>query len=76
MSLIGRVIPEVALSEQAFAAVSGMTSRLGSVADAQRLAAAVMAEQVTLAAQTRSLVTGAADEVANSARDASKITAG
>jgi methyl-accepting chemotaxis protein len=58
------------------AAVSGMTSRLGSVADAQRLAAAVMAEQVTLAAQTRSLVTGAADEVANSARDASKITAG
>ena len=57
------------------AAVSGMTSRLGSVADAQRLAASVMAEQVEMAAQTRSLVTSAADEVANSARDASKITA-
>jgi methyl-accepting chemotaxis protein len=57
-------------------AVSGMTSRLGSVADAQRLAAAVMAEQVTMAAQTRSLITTAAEEVANSANDASMITAG
>jgi hypothetical protein len=53
-----------------------MTSRLGSVADAQRLAAAVMAEQVTMAAQTRSLITTAAEEVANSANDASMITAG
>jgi methyl-accepting chemotaxis protein len=49
------------------AAVSGMTSRLGAVADAQRLAAAVMDEQVAMAAQTRNLVTGAADEVASSA---------
>ncbi|MEV6494021.1 methyl-accepting chemotaxis protein [Actinoplanes sp. NPDC051633] len=48
-------------------AVSEMTSRLGSVADAQRLAASVMDEQVSLAAQTRGLVTSAADEVANSA---------
>jgi methyl-accepting chemotaxis protein len=47
-------------------AVSGMTSRLGAVADAQRLAASVMAEQVELAVQTRGLVTTAADEVANS----------
>jgi methyl-accepting chemotaxis protein len=45
-------------------AVSGMTSRLGAVADAQRLAASVMDEQVSLAAQTRGLVTSAADEVA------------
>jgi methyl-accepting chemotaxis protein len=51
-------------------AVSGMTSRLGAVAEAQRLAATVMAEQVTMAAQTRSLVTSAADEVANSAANA------
>jgi methyl-accepting chemotaxis protein len=58
------------------AAVSGMTSRLGAVADAQRLAAVVMEEQVTMAAQTRSLVTGAADEVAHSARAAALITAG
>ena len=50
-------------------AVSGMTSRLGSVADAQRLAASVMDEQVSLAAQTRSLVTSAADEVASSASE-------
>ncbi|MFI7543070.1 methyl-accepting chemotaxis protein [Actinoplanes sp. NPDC049599] len=49
------------------AAVSGMTSRLSSVADAQRLASAVMGEQVTLAGQTRGLVTSAADEVARSA---------
>jgi methyl-accepting chemotaxis protein len=49
------------------AAVSGMTSRLGSVADAQRLASAVMSEQVSLAGQTRGLVTTAADEVARSA---------
>jgi methyl-accepting chemotaxis protein len=47
------------------AAVSGMTSRLGAVADAQRLAAVVMDEQVSLAAQTRGLVTTAADEVAS-----------
>ena len=45
-------------------AVSGMTSRLGAVADAQRLAASVMSEQVTLAGQTRTLVTSAADDVA------------
>jgi methyl-accepting chemotaxis protein len=49
------------------AAVSGMTSRLSSVADAQRLASSVMGEQVSLAGQTRSLVTSAADEVARSA---------
>ncbi|HET6534493.1 MAG TPA: methyl-accepting chemotaxis protein [Actinoplanes sp.] len=49
------------------AAVSGMTSRLGAVADAQRLAASVMDQQVALAAQTRGLVTSAADQVANSA---------
>ena len=48
-------------------AVSGMTSRLSSVADAQRLAASVMSEQVTMAEQTRGLVTSAADEVAGSA---------
>jgi methyl-accepting chemotaxis protein len=48
-------------------AVSGMTSRLGAVADAQRLAATVMGEQVSLAGQTRGLVTSAADEVARSA---------
>ncbi|WP_041841572.1 methyl-accepting chemotaxis protein [Actinoplanes friuliensis] len=53
------------------AAVSGMTSRLSSVADAQRLASAVMGEQVTLAAQTRGLVTTAADEVARSASEVS-----
>jgi len=52
-------------------AVSEMTSRLGSVADAQRLAASVMDEQVSLAAQTRGLVTTAADEVANSAASVS-----
>ena len=52
-------------------AVSGMTSRLGAVADAQRLAASVMGEQVTLAAQTRGLVTSAADEVANSTSEVS-----
>jgi methyl-accepting chemotaxis protein len=51
------------------AAVSGMTSRLGAVADTQRLASAVMAEQVTMAAQTRSLITSAADEVARSASE-------
>jgi methyl-accepting chemotaxis protein len=45
-------------------AVSGMTSRLGAVADAQRLAASVMNEQVAMAGQTRSLVTSAADDVA------------
>ncbi|MGW4942303.1 methyl-accepting chemotaxis protein [Actinoplanes sp. NPDC004185] len=49
------------------AAVSGMTSRLSSVADAQRLASSVMGEQVTLAGQTRGLVIDAADEVARSA---------
>ena len=48
-----------------------MTSRLGAVADTQRLAASVMDEQVTLAAQTRGLVTSAADEVANSASEVS-----
>jgi methyl-accepting chemotaxis protein len=48
-------------------AVSGMTSRLGAVADAQRLAAAVMGEQVSVAGQTRGLVTSAAAEVAKSA---------
>jgi methyl-accepting chemotaxis protein len=48
-------------------AVSGMTSRLGAVADTQRLAASVMEEQVSMAAQTRTLITSAADEVANSA---------
>jgi methyl-accepting chemotaxis protein len=48
-------------------AVSGMTSRLGAVAEAQRLAAAVMGEQVSLAGQTRGLVTSAAAEVAKSA---------
>ncbi len=53
------------------AAVSGMTSRLGAVADAQRLAATVMEEQVSMAAQTRGLVTSAADEVANSASEVS-----
>jgi methyl-accepting chemotaxis protein len=37
------------------------------VADAQRLAATVMGEQVSLAGQTRGLVTSAADEVARSA---------
>jgi methyl-accepting chemotaxis protein len=52
-------------------AVSGMTSRLGAVADAQRLAASVMDEQVVLAAQTRSLITSAADEVASSAAEVS-----
>jgi methyl-accepting chemotaxis protein len=51
-------------------AVSGMTSALGAVADTQRLAASVMAEQVSMAAQTRGLVTSAADEVANSAAKA------
>ncbi|MCA2215805.1 methyl-accepting chemotaxis protein [Jidongwangia harbinensis] len=45
-------------------AVSGMTSRLGAVADAQRLAATVMGEQVAMAGQTRGLVTSAAAEVA------------
>jgi methyl-accepting chemotaxis protein len=53
------------------AAVSGMTSALGAVADAQRLAAAVMEEQVSLAGQTRSLVTSAADQVAKSASEVS-----
>ncbi|GAA3344467.1 hypothetical protein GCM10020358_47850 [Amorphoplanes nipponensis] len=53
------------------AAVSGMTSRLSAVADAQRLASAVMGEQVTLAGRTRGLVTSAADEVARSAAAAS-----
>jgi methyl-accepting chemotaxis protein len=48
-------------------AVSGMTGRLGAVADTQRLAATVMEEQVSMAAQTRTLVASAADEVANSA---------
>ncbi|MEV6630049.1 methyl-accepting chemotaxis protein [Actinoplanes sp. NPDC051470] len=52
-------------------AVSGMTSRLGAVADAQRLAASVMDEQVAMAAHTRSLVTSAADQVANSASEVS-----
>ena len=52
-------------------AVGGMTSRLGAVADAQRLAASVMDEQVAMAAQTRSLVTSAADEVAKSASEVS-----
>ncbi|MFG1605889.1 methyl-accepting chemotaxis protein [Actinoplanes sp. NPDC049265] len=52
-------------------AVSGMTSRLGAVADAQRLAASVMNEQVAMAAQTRDLVTSVADEVAR----ASEISA-
>jgi methyl-accepting chemotaxis protein len=52
-------------------AVSGMTNRLGAVADAQRLAASVMDEQVRLAARTRSLVTSAADEVASSAAEVS-----
>ncbi|MGA5303251.1 methyl-accepting chemotaxis protein [Nucisporomicrobium flavum] len=47
-------------------AVSEMTSRLSSVADAQRLASSVMGEQVTLAGQTRELVTSAAGEVAHS----------
>ena len=51
------------------AAVSGMTNRLGTVADAQRLAATVMEEQVSMAAHTRGLVTTAADEVANSAAE-------
>ncbi len=51
-------------------AVSGMTSRLGAVADTQRLAASVMVEQANLAAETRSLVTSAANEVANSAAEA------
>jgi methyl-accepting chemotaxis protein len=46
-------------------AVSGMTSRLGAVADTQRLAASVMVEQANLAAETRNLVTSAADQVAN-----------
>jgi methyl-accepting chemotaxis protein len=49
------------------AAVSCMTSRLSSVADAQRLASSVMGEQVTLAGRTRGLVIDAADEVARSA---------
>ena len=48
-------------------AVSGITTQLSAVADAQRLAASVMEEQVALAGQTRGLVTSAADEVANSA---------
>jgi methyl-accepting chemotaxis protein len=52
-------------------AVSGMTSRLGAVADTQRLAAAVMVEQANLAAETRSLVTTAANEVARSASSVS-----
>jgi methyl-accepting chemotaxis protein len=52
-------------------AVSGMTSRLGAVADTQRLAAAVMVEQANLAAETRQLVTSAADQVANSVREVS-----
>ena len=51
------------------AAVSGMTSRLGAVADAQRLASSVMDEQVSLAAQTRGQLTAAADEVAKSASE-------
>jgi methyl-accepting chemotaxis protein len=50
-------------------AVAGMTSRLGAVADAQRLAASVMDEQVAMATQTRSLVISAADEVAKSASE-------
>jgi methyl-accepting chemotaxis protein len=53
------------------AAVSGMTSRLGAVADAQRLAASVMEEQVSMASQTRGQITSAADEVANSATSVS-----
>lgn len=68
---IESTVAEVTAGAEALGeAVSGMTSRLGAVADTQRLAAAVMVEQANLAAKTRSLVTTAANEVAKSASEA------